>query len=106
MACVWYGVQVNFIIFGASLYCNSVADWIDRKAWIGGNCMTQMLRAMWPSFWTLSASHSQFRIAKPFTPSAENTMPESSGTNTRDFVGFFLFWLISLPAIWFPIHKM
>jgi len=35
-----------------------------------------------------------------------NSMPESSGTNTRDFMCFFLFWLISLPAIWFPIHQM
>ncbi|KAK7677633.1 hypothetical protein QCA50_019324 [Cerrena zonata] len=33
-------------------------------------------------------------------------MPASSGTNTRDFMCFFLFWLISLPAIWFPIHKI
>ena len=48
----------------------------------------------------------KFDIDKLFTLSAENTMPESSGTNTRDFVGFFLFWLISLPAIWFPLHKM
>jgi len=35
-----------------------------------------------------------------------NNLPESSGTTTRDFMCFFLFWLISLPAIWFPIHKM
>lgn len=35
-----------------------------------------------------------------------NHLPESSGTTTRDFMCFFLFWLISLPAIWFPIHKM
>ncbi|KAL9088604.1 MAG: hypothetical protein Q9165_006124 [Trypethelium subeluteriae] len=31
---------------------------------------------------------------------------EGSGTNTRDFVSFFLFWLCSLPAIWFPVHKI
>jgi NCS1 family nucleobase:cation symporter-1 len=35
-----------------------------------------------------------------------NTMPASSGTNTRDFLAFFLFWLGSLPAIWFPVHKI
>ena len=35
-----------------------------------------------------------------------NHLPESSGTTTRDFMCFFLFWLISLPAIWFPIHQM
>ena len=33
-------------------------------------------------------------------------MPTSSGTNTRDFVSFFLFCLGSLPALWFPVHKI
>jgi NCS1 family nucleobase:cation symporter-1 len=33
-------------------------------------------------------------------------MAESSGTNTRDFVSFFLFSLCSLPALWFPIQKI
>lgn len=33
-------------------------------------------------------------------------MPVSSGTNTRDFVSFFLFWACSLPAIWFPVHQI
>jgi nucleobase:cation symporter-1, NCS1 family len=33
-------------------------------------------------------------------------MPASSGTNTRDFLSFFIFWLCSLPAIWFPVHKI
>lgn len=37
---------------------------------------------------------------------AANSLPASSGTNTRDFMCFFLFWLISLPVIWFPLHKM
>ena len=35
-----------------------------------------------------------------------NSMPASSGTNTRDFLSFFLFWLCSLPAIWFPVHQI
>lgn len=35
-----------------------------------------------------------------------NTFPEDSGTTTADWVSFFLFWLISLPAIWFPVHKI
>jgi NCS1 family nucleobase:cation symporter-1 len=33
-------------------------------------------------------------------------MPLSSGTNTRDFVSFFLFWLGSLPFIYPPVHKI
>lgn len=67
MACIWYGVQ----------------------AWIGGECVTLMLRAIWPQYNDL-----------------KNTMPAGSGTNTRDYLGFFLFWLFSLPAIWFPVHKI
>ena len=35
-----------------------------------------------------------------------NGLPESAGITTRDFLCFFLFCLISLPAIWFPIHQM
>jgi NCS1 family nucleobase:cation symporter-1 len=35
-----------------------------------------------------------------------NSMPASSGTNTRDFVSFFLFWLISLPAIYPHVHHI
>lgn len=35
-----------------------------------------------------------------------NQLPASAGTTTKDMLGFFLFWLISLPAIWFPIHQM
>jgi nucleobase:cation symporter-1, NCS1 family len=32
--------------------------------------------------------------------------PNLSGTTTKAFVSFFLFWLFSLIAIWFPVHKI
>ena len=48
-----------------------------------------MIRSIWPQFATLP-----------------NSLPASSGTDTMDFVGFFLFWFCSLPAIWFPVHKI
>lgn len=35
-----------------------------------------------------------------------NTFSPTSGTTTADFVSFFIFWLCSLPAIWFPVHKI
>ncbi|MCJ1445979.1 MAG: hypothetical protein MMC23_006484 [Stictis urceolatum] len=66
MACIWYGVQ----------------------SWIGGECVTLMIRAIWPSYNNLP-----------------NSFPSSSAT-TRDYVSFFLFWFCSLPAIWFPVHKI
>ncbi|MCJ1272324.1 hypothetical protein MMC21_000110 [Puttea exsequens] len=67
MACIWYGVQ----------------------SWIGGECVTLMIRSIWTSY-----------------NDVPNSMPKGSGTNTRDFVSFFLFWACSLPAIWFPVHKI
>lgn len=67
MACIWYGVQ----------------------SWIGGECVTLMIRSIWPQYQDLP-----------------NSMPSSSGTNTRDFVSFFIFWTCSLPFIWFPVHKI
>ncbi|KAI0696837.1 permease for cytosine/purines, uracil, thiamine, allantoin-domain-containing protein [Cytidiella melzeri] len=63
--------------------------WYGVQASIGGSCVLVMLRAMWPS-----------------VNNIPNHLPASSGTTTRDFMCFFLFWLISLPAIWFPIHKI
>ena len=54
-----------------------------------GECVTIMIRAIWSDYENLP-----------------NSLPVSSGTNTRDFLSFFLFWLCSLPAIWFPVHKI
>ncbi|KAK8188875.1 uracil permease [Phyllosticta capitalensis] len=68
MACIWYGVQ----------------------AWIGGECVQLMIRAIWNN-WRENAVHNGI---------------ESSGTSTVMFTSFFFFWLFSLPAIWFPVHKI
>lgn len=116
--CVWigYGVVAPFIVLNArpgaifhvtfpvvartsfgvygSLWCTfnrgaMACIWYGVQAWIGGTCVKVMLRAMWPS-----------------VNDIPNHLPESSGTNSRDFLCFFLFWLISLPAIWFPIHQI
>lgn len=47
-----------------------------------------MISAIWPSFQKI-----------------HNGIP-NSGTTTYDFVAFFIFWAGSLPAIWFPVHKI
>ncbi|KAI9283847.1 NCS1 nucleoside transporter family [Umbelopsis sp. AD052] len=67
MACVWYGVQ----------------------AWIGGECVYQMLRAIAPSI-----------------DNVPNTFPESSGTTSKAFIGFIVFWFVSLFAIWVPVDRI
>ena len=54
-----------------------------------GECVTLMIRSIWTAY-----------------KDVPNSMPKSSGTDTMDFVSFFLFWLCSLPAIWFPVHKI
>lgn len=68
------------------------AIWFGVQSWIGGQCITLMISSIWPSYDSLSTTR--------------NTMSESSGTNTRDFVSFFIFWLIQLPAIYPPVHKI
>ncbi|KAF5311098.1 hypothetical protein D9619_008167 [Psilocybe cf. subviscida] len=85
--------RTSFGLYG-SLWCTfnrgaMACIWYGVQASIGGDCVKVMLRAMWPS-----------------VNNIPNHMPASSGTTTRDFVCFFLFWLISLPAIWFPIHQI
>jgi len=116
--CVWigYGIAAPFIVLNArpgamrhitfpvvartsfglfgSLWCTfnrgvMACIWYGVQASIGGSCVLVMLRAMWPS-----------------VNNIPNHLPESAGITTRDFMAFFLFWLISLPAIWFPIHKV
>lgn len=68
MACVWFGLQ----------------------AWIGGECVTLMLKSIFGT--NLSSRMSSF--------------PKSEGITTDQFLGFFLFWLVSLPAMWFPPHQI
>ncbi|KAG9913011.1 uracil permease, partial [Aureobasidium melanogenum] len=61
--------------------------WYGVQSWIGGNCVELMIRSIWPSW-------DKYQQGGP-----KNTLPASSGTNTRDFVSFFLFWVCSLPAL-------
>ncbi|KAB8237409.1 permease for cytosine/purines, uracil, thiamine, allantoin-domain-containing protein [Aspergillus alliaceus] len=63
--------------------------WYGVQGFIGGQCVTLMISSIWPSYNRLP-----------------NTIPASSGVTTKDFVSFFLFWLLSLPALWFPVHKI
>lgn len=65
--------------------------WYGVQSYIGGHCVYLMIKAIWPSW-------DEDKIP--------NTFPEGSGTNTARYVSFFLFWLLSLPAIWFPVHKI
>ncbi|KAI0798964.1 permease for cytosine/purines, uracil, thiamine, allantoin-domain-containing protein [Xylaria sp. FL0064] len=67
------------------------AFWYGVQAYIGGHCVYLMIRSIWLS-WD--------RDTIP------NTFAANSGTTTADYASFFIFWLVSLPAIWFPVHKV
>lgn len=58
------------------------AVWYGVQSWIGGECVFLMIRSIWES-WN----------------NVPNTM-EGSGTTTNMWVSFFIFWLLSLPALW------
>lgn len=62
--------------------------WYGVQSWIGGECVYLMLRAIAPSIVNIP-----------------NGIP-GSGTDTKSYLCFFLFWFCSLPAIWFPVYKI
>ncbi|KAG1876891.1 permease for cytosine/purines, uracil, thiamine, allantoin-domain-containing protein [Suillus tomentosus] len=85
--------RASFGIFG-SLWCvfnraTMACIWYGVQSSIGGSCVLVMLRTIWPS-----------------VNNIPNSMPLSSGTNTRDFMCFLIFWVISLPFIWPPVHTI
>lgn len=67
MACIWWGVQ----------------------AWLGGECVYIVLRAIWPS-----------------TINIPNIMSPASETTSAYILSFCIYWILSLPTIWVPIHRL
>ncbi|KAI1076766.1 permease for cytosine/purines, uracil, thiamine, allantoin-domain-containing protein [Whalleya microplaca] len=65
--------------------------WYGVQSYIGGHCVYLMIRSIWLS-WDRNT--------------IPNTFSAASETTTADYVSFFLFWLLSLPAIWFPVHQI
>ncbi|KAJ3465980.1 hypothetical protein MRS44_006638 [Fusarium solani] len=101
--CVWIGYSITgiFVAMNArvgAMYhigfpvANRAAFacvWYGVQSYIGGNCVYLMIRSIWKSYADIP-----------------NTFSKDSGTTTANFVSFFLFWVGSLPAIWFPVHKI
>ncbi|KAK0391386.1 hypothetical protein NLU13_0886 [Sarocladium strictum] len=65
--------------------------WYGVQAYIGGHCVYLMIRSIWKSWDRDRIDSSAF---------------EGQATTTADWVSFFIFWLCSLPAIWFPVHQI
>lgn len=62
--------------------------WMGTQSWMGGLCVAAVLSAMMPSFNDL-----------------KNTMPESTHMTTKEFIGFFLYCLVSCVFLWIPPEK-
>lgn len=85
--------RASFGIFGSIWpILNRVATatlWTAYQSYLGGQCITLVLRSIWPSYNNLP-----------------NSIPESAGVTTRDFLSFFLFWLCMLPAAYTRVEKI
>ena len=63
--------------------------WLGIQGANGAECITIMLRAIWPSY-----NH------------IHNTIPASQGITTQGMISYFLFWIIQLPLLLIPPTKL
>ncbi|KAJ4385720.1 uracil permease [Gnomoniopsis smithogilvyi] len=80
-----------------------IADSFNINTWMISSSMVSAGLSWWQSWlcvWIGAIWKSWDRETIP------NTFPADSGTTTADWVSFFIFWLLSLPALWFPVHKI
>lgn len=63
--------------------------WFGVQSVYGGQCITGMVTAIWPSYANLP-----------------NRLPESAGITTQGMVSYFLYWLLQLPFMLIPTHKL
>lgn len=63
--------------------------WLGVQTATGGQCMTVLLTAIWPSFANI-----------------KNSIPESQGISTSGMIGFFLYFMLQLPFLCIPYTKV
>lgn len=63
--------------------------WWGVQAWLGGECVYVFLRCIWPSYINI-----------------HNIMSPQSETTSAYILSFCIYWILSLPTIWVPIHKL
>lgn len=64
--------------------------WYGVQAWIGGECVYLMIASIWPSFGQRPGL----------------TKSVAMGATVNYLVSFVIFWLGSLPFIWFPVQTI
>lgn len=69
--------------------CVLAIVWLGVQTTTGGQCMTVLLTAIWPSFKNIP-----------------NHIPESEGITTAGMVGFLLYFLLQLPFLCIPYTKV
>ena len=67
----------------------TVLFWHGITNWYAVEPMTQIIRSIWPSYRTLP-----------------NRLPASAGITTQEMVSYFLAWLVQVPMLMIPPHKM
>ncbi|KAG8932925.1 hypothetical protein FRC03_000061 [Tulasnella sp. 419] len=63
--------------------------WFGIQTYTGGECVYQMLKAIWPG-----------------TARIPNHLPESASITTSVMMCYFLYWLLQLPFLLIPVHKI
>ncbi|KAH8895898.1 allantoin permease [Thozetella sp. PMI_491] len=63
--------------------------WHAIQTYTGSTAMTQMIRAIWPSYLDIP-----------------NTIPESIGITTQTMISHLVFWTIQFPILLIPPHKL
>ncbi|SMR58309.1 unnamed protein product [Zymoseptoria tritici ST99CH_1E4] len=63
--------------------------WHAIQTWTGSTAMTQMIRAIWPSYLNIP-----------------NHLPASAGITTQQMLSHFLFWSVQFPILLIAPHKL
>lgn len=80
----WY-----FARFAVIVRMTTALFWHAIQTYTGSTAMTQMIRAIWPSFLDIP-----------------NHIPESVGITTQQMVSHLIFWSIQFPILLTPPHKL
>jgi nucleobase:cation symporter-1, NCS1 family len=80
----WY-----FARFAIIVRMTTALFWHAIQTYTGSTAMTQMIRAIWPSFLNIP-----------------NHIPESVGITTQQMVSHLIFWSIQFPILLTPPHKL
>lgn len=80
----WY-----FARFAVIVRMTTALFWHAIQTYTGSTAMTQMIRAIWPSFLNIP-----------------NHIPESVGITTQQMVSHLIFWSIQFPILLTPPHKL